>query len=121
MLKGCVQNSKREFADLAVGMAVFTGQIRQLVLPYREWCLIDNSSPNSLFAVGTVLPLPSFSGSLEPVLAAQFGLVEQRYAHILAEQFGAQYQPRPRIHDSDLPTAYGLAKHIQLVPLSREC
>ena len=49
-MKGCVQNLKREFADLAVGMAVFTGQIRQLVLQYRHWCLIDELSPNSLFA-----------------------------------------------------------------------
>ena len=49
-MKGCVQNSKREFADLAVGMAVFTGQIRQLVLQYRNWCLIDNPNPNRLFA-----------------------------------------------------------------------
>jgi len=50
MLKGCVQNLKREFADLVVGMAVFTGQISQLVLQYRQWCLIGNLSPNSLFA-----------------------------------------------------------------------
>ena len=71
-------------------MAVFTGQIRRLVLQYKKWCLINDSSPNSLFAAGTVLPLPSFSGSLEPVLAAQFGLMEQRDADILAEQFGAQ-------------------------------
>ncbi len=50
MLKGCVQNLKREFADLAVGMAVFTGQISQLVLQYRNWYLIDKLSPSSLFA-----------------------------------------------------------------------
>ncbi len=50
MLKGCVQNLKREFAGLAVGMAVFTGQIRRLVLQYRKWCLTDNVGPNSLFA-----------------------------------------------------------------------
>ncbi len=50
MSKGCVQNLKREFADLAVGMAVFTGQIRQSVLQYRKWCLIDKLSPNSVFA-----------------------------------------------------------------------
>jgi hypothetical protein len=49
-LKGCVQNLKREFAGLVVGMAVFTGQISQLVLQYRNWCLIDNLGPNSLFA-----------------------------------------------------------------------
>jgi hypothetical protein len=50
MLKGCVQNLKREFADLAVGMAAFTGQISQLVLRYRQWYLIDDLSPNSLVA-----------------------------------------------------------------------
>ena len=62
MLKGCVQNLKREFADLVVGMAVFTGQISQLVLQYRQWCLIDNVSPNSLFAAQEeleIIPLSS--------------------------------------------------------------
>jgi hypothetical protein len=50
MLKGCVQNSKRECAALVVGMAAFTGQISQSVPQYRKWCLIDGPSPNSLFA-----------------------------------------------------------------------
>ena len=31
-------------------MAVYTGQISLLVLRYKNWCSIDNLSPNSLFA-----------------------------------------------------------------------
>lgn len=49
-MKGCVQNLKREFDDLAVGLVVYTGQISRLVLQYRDSCLINNLSPNSLLA-----------------------------------------------------------------------
>ncbi len=49
MLKGCVQNLRRECADLAVGLGVSIGQIRRLVLQCNM-CLIDRLSPNSLFA-----------------------------------------------------------------------
>jgi hypothetical protein len=63
-LKGCVQSLKREYAGPVVGMAVFIGQIRQLVLRYRRWCSIANVSPNSLFAAEKGITGPNITVTL---------------------------------------------------------
>ena len=79
MLKGCVQNLKRAFADPVVGMAAFTVQIRQLVLQYRKLCLIDNPSPNSLFAandtIKSALLVPGINSRNAAIEGRHFGLL----------------------------------------------